>query len=581
MADFSVSPVAQNIKPPASMSLADMVNLARSGQAFQQSQQINPLEVQKARTELSRLQQLMPEELATKIAEREKAEAELEVSQGTTRSRIDTSKSAASSAESTAEQDRLKLFGAKQKKIADSQIALINHPLVIAAEKNPIKGYTEPLKNLIKERGMALARDLNIKPDEAEMLLQSYMDVVNTDVGAVRGFLKQRHIQMLDDATRTAALQPSGISVDTGAGGFVVSTNEFGAYPVGTAIPGATFTRQLVGGQSIGTDAAGNQVIITKDSSGQITSIVPADQAGSSVMPSASVQGPLSAAPVAAPPSAAPSVAPAPAPAPAKAAPVSDAVAPKQSSLVKNLPAGQTDANLPVYSRFEPPRFPVRDANKPVLSYQIGEKEAQEAGGKFLRESLANRSAIPAFRNNVEKIILSTDRLLEKTITKAGKALTIEQYFDKLIDDSEYKTLSKQLANLQIQMSGTPNMSTDQGKTMASAATGDATYPPEVLQKIAIQLHGEMEAKDKLGTAADKYARRFGENNMASFGQMWNNNADAKVFELISADKLIRDQKIKEKMINEIIGHPKGSEKRQEILNKYRNIKKLINDGTL
>jgi hypothetical protein len=223
----------------------------------------------------------------------------------------------------------------------------------------------------------------------------------------------------------------------------------------------------------------------------------------------------------------------------------------------------------------------VHDLNKPVLSYQRGEKEAQEAGGKFLRESLANRNAIPAFRNNVEKIILSTDRLLEKTITKAGKALTIEQYFDKLIDDSEYKSLSKQLANLQIQMSGTPNMSTDQGKTMASAATGDATYPPEVLQKIAIQLHGEMEAKDKLGTAADKYARKFGENNMASFGQMWNNNADAKVFELISADKLIRDQKIKEKMINEIIGHPKGSEKRQEILNKYRNIKKLINEGTL
>jgi hypothetical protein len=30
------------------------------------------------------------------------------------------------------------LFGVKQKKIADSQISMINHPLVIAAEKNPI-----------------------------------------------------------------------------------------------------------------------------------------------------------------------------------------------------------------------------------------------------------------------------------------------------------------------------------------------------------------------------------------------------------------------------------------------------------
>jgi hypothetical protein len=580
MADFSVSPLGQSIKPPASMSLADMVNLARSGQAFQQAQQINPLEVQRARTELSRLQQLMPEELATKIAEREKAETEAGVSEGTSKSRIDTSKSTASSAASTAEQDRLKLFKQKQKLIADSQIALINHPLVIAAEKNPIKGYTEPLLNLIKGRGMSLARDLDIKPDEAVKLLESYFDVVNTDVGAVRGFLKQRHIQMLDDASRTAVLQPSGIGVTSGTQSQVTSMNEFGPVPVGVALPGTSVTMQLMPNESMGLDAANNPIIVTKDSNGQIISIRRADQAGSSVMPSASVQGPPSAAPVAAPPSAAPSVAPAPAKA---APPVGDgsAVAPKQSSLVVKLPAAQTDANLPVYSRVEPPRFPVRDANKPVLSYQLGEKEAQEAGGKFLRESLANRNAIPAFRNNVEKIISSTDRLLEKTITKAGKALTIEQYFDKLIDDSEYKTLSKQLANLQIQMSGTPNMSTDQGKTMASAATGDATYPPEVLQKIAIQLHGEMEAKDKLGTAADRYARKFGENNMASFGQMWNNNADAKVFELISADKLIKDPKIKEKMINEIIGHPKGSEKRQEILNKYRNIKKLINEGTL
>jgi len=317
MADFSVSPVAQNVKPPASMSLADMVNLARSGQAFQQAQQINPLEVQKSRTELSRLQQLMPEELAIKIAERAKAETEADVSAGTAGPRIDVSKSTASSAASTAEKDRLNLFKQKQKLVSDSQIALINHPLVIAAEKNPIKAYTEPLKNLLKGRGMSLARDLNIKPEEAEMLLESYMDVVNTDVGAVRGFLKQRHIQMLDDASRTDVFQPKGIAVDTGTGGYVVQTNEFGPVSVGQVIAGTSYARRLMPGESMALDAAGNQVIVTKDSNGQITSIRSADEAGSSNFPSVEIPSsspaPVAAPPSAAPPSAAPSVAPAPA----------------------------------------------------------------------------------------------------------------------------------------------------------------------------------------------------------------------------------------------------------------------------
>jgi hypothetical protein len=576
MADFSVSPLGQSIKPPASMSLADMVNLARSGQAFQQAQQINPLEIQKARTELSRIQQLMPEELARAQAEASRAVTEADVAEKTFKPRVTSATAAASSAESTAEQDRIKLNVAKQKKIADSQISLINHPLVIAAEKNPIKAYTEPLKNLIKERGMALARDLDIKPEEAEKLLQSYMDVANTDVGAVRGFLKQRHIQMLDDATRTAALQPSGIAVNYGTGGLVVSTNEFGPTPIGQALPGTAYTLRLMPGQSMGQDAAGNQVIITKDSNGQITSIVPADQAGSSNFPSTEVQGPAQVPPR-------PSAVPPPAVvAPPKVAPVGDGsvVAPKQNAVVKNLPP-VAETNLPDYSVPVRPRFPVPIAGQTKMRFEQGEKEAQEAGGKFLRESLANRSAIPEFRNNIEKIVATTDRLLEKTITKAGKGLQIEQYFTKLIDDSEYKTLSKQLANLQIQMSGAPNMSTDAGKTLASASTGDATYPPEVLQKIAIQLHGGMEARDKLGGAADKYARRFGENNMASFGQMWNNNADAKVFELMSLPKLIKDPALRAKMADEIIGYPRNSEQRKVFEQKYKNIQKLIKDGTL
>lgn len=46
MADLSVTPVATQIKPVPGMSLGEMVNLARGAQAYQQSEQMNPLLLQ-------------------------------------------------------------------------------------------------------------------------------------------------------------------------------------------------------------------------------------------------------------------------------------------------------------------------------------------------------------------------------------------------------------------------------------------------------------------------------------------------------------------------------------------------------
>jgi hypothetical protein len=528
----------------------------------------------------------MPEELAIKIAERAKAETEADVSAGTAGPRIDVSKSTASSAASTAEQDRIKLFAAKQKKINDSQISMINNKLILDAEKNPNAVDKLALINLVRQNGMNMAKDLDIKSDEAMKLLQPYLDIAINDPGRLRGFLKERHIQALDDAARTAALQPSGIAVDTGTGGFVASTNEFSAFRPGTALPGLTFSRQLMPNESMGQDAAGNMVIVTKNSNGQITSTRLADQGGTSGFVPPSVQSPSpapSAVPSVAPPSAAPSAVPAPAP---KVAPVGDrsVVAPKPSSLVTNLPAvAQTDANLPVFSKPILPRYPVRDRNKPVLSYQIGEKEAQEAGGTFLRNSLANRGSVNPIIGSLEKIVTTTDQLMQDTISKAGKGLAVEQYVNKMLDDSKYKELSKQLARLQMALIGNnpQALSSDAGKQMSAAATGSEIYPPEVLQKIAVQTYGEMQARDGLGTAADKYARQFGENNMASFSQMWDNNSNSKVFELMALPKLIKDKNLRAKMANQIIGYPIGSEERTIIEQKYKNIQKLIKDGTL
>jgi hypothetical protein len=560
MADFSVNPVAQNLKPPTPMSLAEMVNLARGAQEYQQAQKLNPLAVQRAGAELSRLQQLTPEELRRAQAEADRAATEATVSEKTLTPRITSATAAASTAESGAEAERIKLFGQKQRQIANSQISMINHPLVIAAEKNPTSAMVEPLMNLIKQNGMSMARDLGIKPDEAEKLLQPYLDVAAKDPSAVRGFFKQRHIQGLDDSARTAALQPSGVAVTSGVESQVISTNEFGATSVGTAIPGTTIKQLLMPGEQLVQDNTGNQFIATKDNQGRITI------------------RPVTAAPNAAPAPAAPPPAAAPAVSPSAAV-----IAPKPSPMSQNAAQVQAPANLPDFSQPVQPRFPVRVSGQPVFNLQQGEADAQKSGGEFVRNVVAQRGAVAPVRTNLEKIMSQTDQLLAKQGFQAGKGLQVEQYFTKLIDDSDYKELSKNLANLQLSLIGNnpQALSSDAGKQMSAAASGTEVYPPKVLQKIAIQLHGEMENRDRQGVAADKYVRKFGESNMASFTQMWNNNSDNKVFELMSLPKLVKDPKMREKMANEIIGSPKGSEQRKVFEQKYLNIQKLIKDGTL
>ena len=120
MADYA--PVASQYKPVQPMTLAEMMNLAGSAQAYKQAEQMNPLAVQRSASELSRLQQLTPEELRRAKAEAGRAETEAEVSEKTSTPRVTQATATAASAESTAERDRLNLLAQKQKQIRKQKI---------------------------------------------------------------------------------------------------------------------------------------------------------------------------------------------------------------------------------------------------------------------------------------------------------------------------------------------------------------------------------------------------------------------------------------------------------------------------
>ena len=213
-------PVALGIKPPTPMSLGEMVNLARGVQAYQQSEQANPLVLQKAQMEIEQTQKMNP--LAVGKSTEELAQQKVKT-----------------------ESDTLGFAEKQMEKIARGQIRMINNPLIIAAEKDPNSVDAKKLQKLVEENGFKTAKDLGIPVDKAKDLLAPYIDRALNDPSSLRQYYKERHLEGLDAASRTGALNPSGVAVDYGTGGQVTSTNQFSAVPPGTAIPGTQFNKGL------------------------------------------------------------------------------------------------------------------------------------------------------------------------------------------------------------------------------------------------------------------------------------------------------------------------------------------------
>lgn len=256
-----IQPVAGSVQAPTPMSLGDMVGLARGVQAYQQAEQLNPLAVQTAKETL-------------------------------TQSQV------------KSEQDVMALNQKKFKHIADSQISMINNPLVIAAEQNPNAVNKEELVKQITQNGVNTAKALGIPQGQAMELLQPYINVAQTNPAALRQYYKERHIQGLDEGARTTALGASGIGINTGAGGYSVQTGEFGPQRAGTVIPGTAYESKLGPGQIMEptgrVDPAGNPTAYVKDANGRLLGevTIPAGVGQPQIAPQGGQPAPQSNAPV-------------------------------------------------------------------------------------------------------------------------------------------------------------------------------------------------------------------------------------------------------------------------------------------
>ena len=265
--------------------------------------------------------------------------------------------------------------------------------------------------------------------------------------------------------------------------------------------------------------------------------------------------------------------APVAAPAPLQGQPLpSTGVTPQQMSMPPEAAALAKPVPLP---------YPVRKEGQP---YMPNPSEAADTTKNIgYREGLiARQTDLTQSRRNIQEVIaLATKIEKESSLPTTGPIGAIKRKYAELVGDPTYKQLSKDLANIQISNIKAQGGSLDTvgGQQLTRMASGDETYPPDVLIKIARRTDADTTNIDMQATAAAKFAAQYGDNNLNAFKQAWSKNADSKVFEAMNIYRDAKDPKEAKAQIDELLG--KNPKQRKIFFQKYQNIQKLFENGTL
>ena len=100
-------------------------------------------------------------------------------------------------------------FGVEEKRlnaITSGMTALINNPMVIAAEQDPNSVDPKKLLGYVTEHGFNQAKMLGIPEDKAQTLMAPYIKMATENPGGLRGYAKERLLAGLDTASRVSTL---------------------------------------------------------------------------------------------------------------------------------------------------------------------------------------------------------------------------------------------------------------------------------------------------------------------------------------------------------------------------------------
>jgi hypothetical protein len=276
---------------------------------------------------------------------------------------------------------------------------------------------------------------------------------------------------------------------------------------------------------------------------------------------------------------------------PQNANPSSQATVPNAATPAN--PAATTATQTPL-----PLKYPVRQAGD--VSPQLPEEAAdRESGQKYVNGLASRRADLSTANRNLDEVLAKAKSLQANTISPSSNAvanLGIDvlnkgiRAVHNWANDPDYLELSKNLANVQMSNMAAQGGSLDTvaGQSLLAHANGTSVYPPEVLSDIAKRAKADLTNIDLQGQAAQKFAQKYGYNNMNTFKQLWGNNADSKLFEMraIYNDTSMSDQEKKDAR-DKLLGITPNmsAQDKQKLIAPYAQknaiLEKLVNTGGL
>jgi len=229
-----------------------------------------------------------------------------------------------------------------------------------------------------------------------------------------------------------------------------------------------------------------------------------------------------------------------------------------------------------------PLAYPVRQAGTPFAS--LPQEETDRTAGSQYRNGLVQRqSELTTARRNLQEVVKTAQKLQEESmLPETGPVGAVKRKFADIVGDPTYKQLSKDLANVQISNIKAVGGSLDTvgGQQLIRMASGDETFPPDVLLSIARRADADITNLDMMATGMQRHTQKFGDANAKRFQQMWSSNADSRIFEIMNIARDVKDVKKREELTNKLLGGMDDNQ-RQNLFRQYNNLIKLTNTGDL
>ena len=528
MADFSVTPIAQTLKPPTPMSLGEMLNIARGAQEYRQAQQLNPLAIQQQQQQLQTQQQQL--QALQQTFEQAQKMNPLAVQTATQEAQV--GKIALSVEEQKdLERKNMQTFFADPNNFQTNGRIDIDKINSAVPKIAPLTGseYINKYTTLGTAQTEAIKAKQGLTKDQRSMIGQRLGVYARLGIQDKKPYMNEMELMKKEN--------PDNPDLHRLLDAYLTTWNE--VMESGPELPG----KVMAGAATLMTPAEQQTYFAPQ---------VSMDEKGRVLTTTQSVTG---------------------------AKPIVEVSIPaglqSQATQGANAP-GAAGSEVAPSVRLP---YPVRRADQPYTLMPTEDKDTA-AGFDYRNNLISAQTNLAQGRRNVDEVIQQAKKIGDELFfAKGGLAGQAEQKIRMAIGSEKYDMLAKDLANMAITNSKAMGAvgGTVAGLDMAAVANGTIKVPPDVLVKIARRVQADQRNLDMQASGAQQFSQRFGDNNMKAYQQAWNANArDTKIFEAMNileteADPIKLQNKFKELFPSE--------KKRKTILKQYKNLKSLAATG--